>query len=103
GLSLLHASLLGEAPWVLLGRPLGLELRELGVLLREELARLDLEQRCDEDEELAARVELDAVSRGQVLDERAEDGRDVYLRGLELILEDQREKEVERALERVEV
>ena len=103
GRGLLHAPVLGEAPCELLGRLLGLELGELGVLLREELARLDLEQRRDEDEELAARVEVDLVARGQVLDERHDDGRDVDLRRLELVLEDQRQEEVERALEGVEV
>ena len=40
---------------------------------------------------------------GQALDERDDDRRDVDLGGLERILEQQREQEVERALERVEV
>ena len=103
GRGLLHAPVLGEPPGELLGRLLRLELVELGALLGEQVPRLDLEQRRDEHEELAARVEVELVARRQVLDERDDDRRDVDLGRLELILEDQREEQVERALERVEV
>ena len=100
---LLHAPVLGEPPRELLGRLLGLELGELGLLVREERARLQLEQRRDEHEELAAGLEVELVARGQPLDERDDDRGDVDLARLELLLQEQRQEQVERALERVEV
>jgi hypothetical protein len=59
---LLHAAVLGEPPCELLRSLLRLELGELGPLLGEQLARLDLEERRDQDEELAAGVEVDLVA-----------------------------------------
>ena len=99
----LHAAVLGEPPRQLLGGLLGVELGELGALLREQLPCLDLEQRGDQHEKLAAGLEIDLVTCRQVLDEGDDDLRDVDLGGLELILEDQRQEQVERSLERVEV
>src|SRR5690242_4852546 len=49
---LLGAPVLGEPPRELLRGLLRLELRELGRLVREQRARLQLEKRRDEDEEL---------------------------------------------------
>ena len=66
----LGPAVLGEPPRQLLRGRLGLELGELGVLVREEAAGLQLEQRGDEDEELAAGVEVEAVALGEMLDER---------------------------------
>src|SRR5207245_3226608 len=66
---LLHPPVLGQPPSELLRRRLRLELRELGRLLREQPARLQLEQRRDEDEELAARVQAELVPRRQPLEE----------------------------------
>src|SRR5581483_11786833 len=99
----LHPAVLGEAPCELLGGRLGLELRELRSLLREEAARLQLEERRDEDEELAARLEVELLAVVQPLDEREHDAGDVDLRQVELVLQDERQQQVERALERVEV
>ena len=73
------APVLGEPARQLLGRLLGLELDELGLLVREEPARLQLEQRRDEDEELAAGVEVELVALGEALDEREHDPGDVDL------------------------
>ena len=70
---LLHAPVLGEPPRELLGRLLRLEIGELGLLLGEQVACLQLEQRGDEDEELAARIEVELVALGQALDERDDD------------------------------
>ena len=58
----LHPPVLGEPPRELLGRGLRLELGELRRLLREETARLQLEERGDEHEELAARLEIELVA-----------------------------------------
>ena len=100
---LLRAAVLGEATGELLGGLLGLELGELGVLVGEEATRLQLEQCRDEDEELAAGVEVELVALGETLDERDDDPGDVHLRQVELLLQDERQQEVERALEGVQV
>ena len=100
---LLHPPVLGEPPRELLGGLLGLELGELGLLVGEERAGLQLEQRRDEDEELAAGLEVELVAGGEPLDEGDHDRGDVDLRGLELLPEDEREQQVEGTLERVEV
>ena len=73
------------------------------VLVREERARLQLEQRRDEDEELAARLEVELLPLGQPLEEGGDDAREVDVPQVELLLEDEREQQVERPLERVEV
>ena len=100
---LLRAPVLGEPAGELLGGLLGLELGELGVLLREHRARLQLEQRGDQDEELAAGVEVELAAVGEVLDERDHDLGQVDLAERQLLAEHQRQQEVERPLERVEV
>ena len=100
---LLRAPVLGEPPRELLGGLLGLELGELGVLVGEEPARLQLEQRRDQDEELAARVEVELLPLGEPLEERDDDAREVDVAQVELLLEDEREQQVERPLERVEI
>ena len=66
-------------------------------------ARLQLEQGRDEDEELAAGVEVELAPLGEVLDERDHDLGEVDLPQRQLLAEDEREQEVERPLERVEV
>ena len=53
-----------EPPGELLGRLLRIEVGEVDLLLREELARLQLEQRADEHEELPARVEIQPLALG---------------------------------------
>ena len=82
---------------------LGLELAELGGLVGEERARLELEQRGHEDEELAARLQVELVALGEALDEREDDRSDVDLPRLELLLQEQRQEEVERPFEGVEL
>ena len=64
---------------------------------------LELEQRGDEDEELAARVQVELVALGQALDERHDDRGHVDLGRLDRLLQEQRQQQVERALEGVEV
>src|SRR4029077_3186088 len=100
---LLRAAVLGQAPGELLGGLLRLELGELGVLLREHRARLQLEQRRDEDQELAAGVEVELALLGEALDEADDDLGEVDLPERQLLTQDEREEEVERPLERVEV
>ena len=100
---MLHAPVLRKAPGELLGGLLRLELGELGLLVGEQVPRLQLEQRRDQDEELAAGVEVELVALGEPLDERDDDPGHVDLGRLDRVLEQERQEEVERALERVEV
>ena len=101
--SLLHTSILGQAPSELLRRLFGLELTELGGFVREERACLQLEQRRDQHEELATHLEIELVPLGHELDEREDDDGDVDFAGLELLLQQKRQEQIERAFERVEV
>src|SRR6185437_4612764 len=100
---LLRAPVLGEPPGELLRGLLGIELGELGFLLGEERTRLQLEQRRDEDEELAAHLEIELVLLAEPLEEGDDDAGEVDVPQVELLLEDEREQQVERPLERVEV
>ena len=94
---------MSQAARQLLGGLLRLELGELGILLGEERARLQLEQGGDQDEELAAGLEIELIAVGEPLDERDHYCGDVDLGRLELLLEDERQEQVERPLEGVEV
>ena len=69
----LDAPVLLEAPGELLGGLLGVELGEVDVLVGEQLARLQLEQRRDEDEELAAALEVEPLPCRQPVDVREDD------------------------------
>src|SRR5439155_884053 len=79
-----------------------LEVLELGPA-REQAARLQLEQRRYEHEELSARVEVELLALREPLDEREDDPRDVDLMERQLLPEDEGQQQVEWALERVEV
>src|SRR6476659_8346236 len=59
----LDPALLLEPPSQLLGRLAGVEVLEIG-LAREQPPRLQLEQRRDQDEKLAARIEIELVPFG---------------------------------------
>src|SRR5205085_4681357 len=96
----LRAPVLGEPARELLRGLFRLELRELRRLVGEERPRLQLEERGDEDEELAAGLEVDRL---EALAERDDDLGHVHLGRRELLLQDERQEEVERALEGVEV
>jgi hypothetical protein len=100
---LLRAAVLGEPASELLGRLLRLQLRELGLLLREHRTRLQLEQRRDQDQELAAGVEVELALRLEVLDEGDDDLGQLDVAQLQLLAEHERKQQVERPLERVEV
>src|SRR5439155_22879621 len=96
-------SVLRQASRQLLG---GLDRRELGkidLLLGKELARLQLEQRGDEHEELAHGIEVEPLLLGQPFAERDDDRGHVDLRRTQLVLQDERQQQIEGALERVEI
>ena len=101
--SLFRAPVLGQTAGELFGRDLRLELGQLCVLVGEHAARLQLEQRGDQDQELAARVQVELAFLGEVLDERDDDRREVDLGERDLLPEDERQQQVERAFEGVEV
>ena len=101
--SLLHAAVLGQPPRELLGRFLGLQLVELQRLVGEKPSRLQLEQPGEQDEELAARVEVELIAFSEPLDERHHDAGHVDLGRVELLLQQQRQEQVERTLEGIEV
>ena len=100
---LLRAPVLRQPACQLFGGLLRLELRELRLLVREEATRLQLEQRGDEDEELAACLELELVARGEPLDERNDNSGDVDVGQVELLAQDEREQQVEGPLEGVQI
>ena len=99
----LHAPVLGEPARELFGRLFRLELGQLGVLLGEQLPRLQLQQSGDEDEELATGVEVELFPLRETPDEGDDDVRDVDLGRADRVLEEQGQEEVEGALECVEV
>src|SRR5207247_7185310 len=71
--------------------------------LREDPARLQLEQGGEEDEKLPARLEIELVALKQALEEGEHDPGDVELAQIQLVLQDEGQQEVERAFECVEI
>ena len=100
---LLHAPILLQPARELLRRLLGLELGQLGGFVREQVPCLQLEQRRHEHEKLAARLEIELVALEQPFDERHDDPRDVHVREVQLLAQDQRQQQVEGACEGVQV
>ena len=99
----LHAPVRLEPLGQLLRRLLGAQVGEVGCSLREELAGLDLEHRAHEHEELSAGLEIEPALVLEPLGERRDDVGHLDLGEPQLLLEDERQQQVERALERVEV
>ncbi len=100
----LEALVLGEPRGELLGGGLGVEL--LLVVLRlgvDEQARLELAQCGDQQDELGERLEVDVGGLVHAVEVRQDDGDDRHLDELELLAQHERQQEVERAREGVEV
>ena len=93
----------GEPLGQLVRSLLGIEILEVELLGAEELAGLQLEERGDEHEELAAGLEVELVALGEPLDERRDDVGDGHVGQLELLAEDQGQEQVERALKGIKV
>src|SRR5262249_43515538 len=72
-------------------------------LVGEQTTCLQLQERGEQHEELAARVEIELVPFCEPLDEGHHDRGHVDLGGIELLLEQQRQEKVERPFEGVEV
>src|SRR4029453_2995460 len=95
-----EAPVLGEPLGELAGGVVGGEIPEGPLLfLREEAACFQLEQGGDEDEKLAVDLEVAAP----LLQEREHDLDDFDVGELELFLQDERQKEDERPLDRMKV
>ena len=88
----------------LAGRLGGRELVELlDLLARQHQPRLQLQQRGDQDEELGGGLEVELVARLQVVEVGEHDLGQLDLEQVELLAQDQRQQEVERPREDVEV
>ena len=95
----------GEHPLEqLLGRLGGRELVELlDLLARQHQARLELQQRGDQHEELRRGLEVELVAGLEVVEVGQHDVGQLDLEQVELLAQDQRQQQVERAREDVEV
>src|SRR5665648_357573 len=87
-----------------LGGLVGVEVLELLLdILLQKQARFHLEQRRDQHHELRGRVEVELAAVRKLQDVLGDDARDAYLPDVDLVLEDQRDEQVERPVEHVEV
>ena len=91
------AVVLEHAREQLLGRLLGLEVEALLVLLRQHQARLQLQQRRDQHQELGGRLEVELAGALEVLDVGQHDLGQIDLEQVDLLPEHQRQEQVERA------
>src|ERR1700722_9936016 len=93
-----------EQPGQELVRRLALvELQRLDLLAGQHQARLQLEQRRDQDQELGRRVEVELPATLEMVDVGDHDLRQVHLEQVDLLAEDQRQQQVERTGEHVQV
>jgi hypothetical protein len=87
-----------------LGGLVGVEVLELLLdILLQKQARFHLEQRRDQHHELRGRVEVELAAVRKLQDVLGDDARDAHLPDVDLVLEDQRDEQVERPVEHVEV
>ena len=94
---------LQQAREQLLGRLAGLEVEQLLAPRREHQARLQLQQRGDQHEELGRQLEVQLAARLQAVDVGEDDVGEVDLEQVDLLAQDERQQQVERPGEDVEV
>ena len=87
----------------LLGRDVGLDVEQLLVLAREHQARLQLQQRGDQHQELGRDLQVQLAAGLQDVDVRQHDVGQLHLQQVDLLAEDERQQEVERTGEDLEV
>ena len=87
----------------LLRRLDGLEVEALLVIRGQHQPRLQLEQRRDQDQELGGGLEVELAGALEVLDVREHDLREVDLEQVDLLLQHQRQEQVEGPVEDLEV
>ena len=98
-----EAAVLEQPREQLFDRLLRLEVEALVFLARQHQARLQLEQRGDQDQELGRCLEVQLAARFKPLEIGQHDLREVDLEQVDLLVEDQRHEQVERALEDFQV
>ena len=98
-----EAAVLEQPREQLLDRLLRLEVEALHLLARQHQARLQLQQRGDQDQELGRRLEVELAARLEALDVGEHDLGEVDLEQVDLLVQDQRDEQVERPLEDVEI
>jgi hypothetical protein len=87
----------------LLRRLDGLDVEAVVVVGGEHQPRLQLEQRGDQDEELGGRLEIELTGSLEVLDVGQHDLRQVDLEQVDLLPQHERQEQVERPVEDLEV
>ena len=87
----------------LLGRLAGVELDLLELLARQQQPRFELQQRRDQDQELGRRLEIELAAALEVIDVGDHDFGQVDLEQVDLLAQDQRQQQVKRTREYVEV
>ncbi len=87
----------------LLGGFAGLEVVEVLVGAREHEPRLELEQRGDEHEELGRDLEVELAAALEVVEVGEHDVGELHLEQVDLLAQDERQQEVERTREDLEV
>ena len=97
------AARLEHAREQLLGGLAGLEIGQRVVLARQHEPRLQLEQRGDQDEELGGDVEVELAAGLEEVEIADDDVGQLDLEQVDLLAEDEREQQVERAAEDLEV
>ena len=87
----------------LLGSRLGLDVELLFLLAEQHQARLQLKQRRDQHDEFGRRLELELAARFEVVEVCEHDLGELQLEQVDLFAQHQREQQVERAREEVEI
>ena len=87
----------------LLGRLFGLDVEQLLLLAREHQARLQLEQRRDQHDELGRCLEIQLATLLEVVEVGEHDVGELQLEQVDLFAQHQRQQQVERPAEDVEV
>ncbi len=80
----------------LLGGLTRLEVGELVILARQHEARLELQQRGDQHEELRGHLEVELAAPVEVIEVGDDDLRELHLEQVDLLPQDERQQEIER-------
>jgi hypothetical protein len=97
------AVVLEHARKQLLGRLDRLDVELLVLIRGQHEPRLQLEQRRDQDQELGGRLEVELTRALEVLDVGEHDLREVHLEEVDLLLQHERQEQVERPVEDLQV
>ena len=97
------AARLEHARQQLLGRLAGLEVEQLVLLARQHEPRLELQQGRDEDEELGGRLEVELAAALEEVEVAQDDVGQLDLEQVDLLAQDERQQQVERPGEDLQV